>query len=113
MLPEWLWIIIVGVVLLGLMKIIFTEILTKSQHSTTCKESQKEIVKVVFTEALTKSQHEAICKDAQKEVKDMLIENREILVEHVKLLKEHLDLKLEKDILAELKKLNGKKDKVG
>jgi uncharacterized membrane protein (DUF106 family) len=101
--PEWLWPIIIGGVILGLVSLIYG---IQSQRVTDI-EKWKE-TRPMADEILTKSSHAAICKDNMKEIKDVLIDNREILIKHVELLKEHLDLKLERDILSELRKLNNK-----
>lgn len=102
--PEWLWVILVGVVSLGLVKLVYG---IKNQEVSELKKWKETYP--TKEEILTRTIHTGICKDNMKEIKDILIDNRDILIKHVESLKEHLDLKLERDILLELQKLNGKK----
>lgn len=60
-------------------------------------------------EVLTRSIHAEICKDTLKDVKNLIIDNNKILVKEVESLKQYLDLKIERDILVELRKLNNQK----
>jgi len=105
--PEWLWIIIVGGVVLGLLSLIYQ---MKSKREEIIDKWKEKMP--MSDEILTKSSHAEICKENTREntreIKDMIIDSRKILVKQVELLKEHLDLKLERDILVELRKLNGK-----
>lgn len=101
--PEWLWVILIGGVILGLVSLIYG---FQSQRLTNV-EKWKE-TRPMAEEILTKSIHSTICKENMKDIKDLLTDNRDILIKHVQDLKEHLDLKLERDILFELRKLNGK-----
>lgn len=81
--PEWLWVIIIGGVVIGLVTVIYSEILTESKHSKICKENTKPI-------------------------KDLILENRVIVKEQINGLREHLDLKIENTILTELRKINNR-----
>jgi preprotein translocase subunit YajC len=101
--PEWLWPILIGVVIIGLIAFIYNNQDKRVDNIEKWKETRP-----MADEILTKSIHADICKGNMQEIKDVLIDNREILVKHVELLKEHLDLKLERDILSELRKLNNK-----
>ena len=101
--PEWLWVILVGGVIIGLVSLIYG-----IQDNRVGKLEKWKETRPMAEEILTKSNHAQLCKENMKEIKDVLIDNREILIKHVELLKEHLDLKLERDILSELRKLNGK-----
>ena len=101
--PEWLWIIVVGGVIIGLVSLIY-----KIQDNRLLNiEKWKE--KIPMTdELLTKSSHADICKDNMKEVKDLIVDNREILIDQIESIKRYFDLKIERDILVELRKMNGK-----
>lgn len=100
--PEWLWIIIIGGVVIGMVSLIY-----KIQDNRIFRiEGWKE--KIPMTEEiLTKSFHANLCKDNMKEVKDLMVDNREILMDQIESIKRYFDLKIEKEILAELRKMNG------
>lgn len=101
--PEWIWIIIVSGVIIGLVSLIY-----KIQDNRLFSiESWKE--KIPMTEEiLTKSTHADICKGNMKEVKDFIIDNRKVLIDQIESIKEYFDMKIERDILVELRKINGK-----
>jgi len=101
--PEWLWIIIVGIIVIGLVSLIYS-IQDRRIFSI---ENWKE--KLPMTEEmLTKSYHADLCKDNMREVKDLIIDNRETLIAQIESLKKYFDVKIERDILVELRRMNGK-----
>lgn len=78
--PEWLLSLSVGGVIMGLLGILYKNMLTKSEHADVCK-------------ANTKAVKEEISSTIKEELKDM---------------KEYFDVKIERDILRELRRLNGR-----
>ena len=102
--PEWLWVILIGGVILGLVSLIYGY---QSQRLTKVEEWKE--TRPMTEEILTKSSHSIICKDNLKDLKNILMENREALINQIESVKEYLDVKIERDILVEIRKLNGKK----
>jgi len=77
--PEWLWPILVGGVVMGLIGIVYRGVLTKHEHAEMCGKNTKDI-----TDKLTKA--------IRDELKDMKV---------------YFDLKIENVILKEIRKKNG------
>lgn len=70
--PEWLWIIIVGVVVLGLVVLIYN-----IQDGRIVKiENWKEKLPML-EEILTKSVHAVLCKENTKEIKELVLESEQ------------------------------------
>ena len=94
--PEWLWVILVGGVILGLVTLIYGV-----QDRRVAKiEEWKEKVPMA-EEILIKSSHAVIC--------DTKVEKFEKSVsKQIDDIKAYFDMKIERDILMELRKLNGK-----
>ena len=97
--PEWLWIIIVGVVVLGLISLVYTLISKNYDRRLNDLEKWKE-KRPMSEELLTKSIHAEIC--------DTKIDKLEKSIsKQIDDIKEYFDVKIERDILVELRKLNG------
>lgn len=101
--PEWLWVIIVGSVSLGLLKLIYGIQSQEVDKLKIWKESYP-----MKEEVLTKSSHASICRENLEDVKNLIIENKEAVKDQIESIKEYFDLKIERDILVELRRLNGK-----
>lgn len=78
--PEWLWMIIVGGVIMGLLAIVYGGVLTKNEHAEICNKN-------------TVVMQESIKNTIKDELKDI---------------KEYFDLKIENVVLKEIRKINGK-----
>jgi uncharacterized membrane protein (DUF106 family) len=79
--PEWLISILVGGVIMGLIGVIYKNVLTKSEHAEVCKKNTMVI-------------QENIKNTIKDELKDI---------------KEYFDLKIENVVLKEIRKINGNK----
>ncbi len=101
--PEWLWIILVGGVVLGLLKLIYS---IKNKRDETIDRWKEKMP--MPEEILTKSSHADICKENTKPIKDLILENREIVKDQLNGFREYFDLKIENTILTELRKINNK-----
>lgn len=101
--PEWLWVILIGGVILGLVTLIYG-----IQDQRVAKLERWKEIYPMKEEVLTKSTHNEICKENLKDVKTFIIENKETVAKQIESIKEYFDMKIERDILVELRKLNGK-----
>jgi len=95
--PEWLWPILIGGVILGLVTLIYGIQDKRVSDIEKWKETRPKL-----EEILTKSIHATVC-DAKVEKLEKSISRQ------VDEIKEYFDMKIERDILVELRKLNGKK----
>lgn len=79
--PEWVWGIL-GVIIMGLIGLIYKNMLTKPEHNEICNKNTKKLV-----------------DDFGKVVKDEIED-----------VKEYFDLKIENVVMKELRKINGRSD---
>ena len=76
--PEWLLTLLIGGIIVGLIGVIYQGVLTKSEHAEVCKNNTRII---------------------QNDIKTTIKEEMEEI-------KKYFDLKLENEILKEIKKIN-------
>ncbi len=83
--PEWLWILIIGGCIMGLVGVIYNSLVGRMGKLECWKEKNPHI-----NEILTRSDHFELCRNNTKELKDFI--------------KEELN-----DVKIEIRKYNGKK----
>ena len=77
--PEWIWSIVIGGMVMGLIGVIYRGVLTKNEHG-------------------------ELCKGAKKEVFD---DFKITLKEEIQGMKDYFDIKIENVVLKEIRKING------
>ena len=82
MIPEWVWTLLVGGVLMGLIEVVYRQMLTKSEHAELCKKNSDEV-------------RDVIKSTVREEMNDI---------------REYFDLKIENVVLKEIRKMNSRKE---
>ena len=82
MMPEWVWTLLVGGVLIGLIGVVYRQMLTKSEHAELCRRNSHEV-------------RDAIKSTVREEMNDI---------------REYFDLKIENVVLKEIRKMNSRKE---
>ena len=82
MMPEWVWTLLVGGVLVGLIGVVYRQMLTKSEHAELCRKNSDEV-------------RDAIKSTVREEMNDI---------------REYFDLKIENVVLKEIRKMNSRKE---
>ena len=82
MIPEWVWTLLVGGVLIGLIGVVYRQMLTKSEHAELCKKNSDEV-------------RDVIKSTVREEMNDI---------------REYFDLKIENVVLKEIRKMNSRKE---
>ena len=80
MMPEWVWTLLVGGVLIGLIGVVYRQMLTKSEHAELCKKNSDEV-------------RDVIKSTVREEMNDI---------------REYFDLKIENVVLKEIRKMNSR-----
>ena len=85
--PEWLLTLLVGGVIVGLIGVIYKQLLTKSDHAEICRETQQSLI-----------------RSRKEDMEQMFRLHRAWLEDRF----ESLNDKIENTVMKELKKLNGR-----
>jgi len=80
MMPEWVWTLLVGGVLIGLIGVVYRQMLTKSEHAELCRRNSDAV-------------RDAIKSTVREEMNDI---------------REYFDLKIENVVLKEIRKMNSR-----
>ena len=100
--PEWLLTFLIGTVILGLVGIIWNQVMKRINKIEDWKERSP-----MADEVLTKSVHAEICKENTKDLRELIHQNGIAISKQIQDMKDYFDVKIERDILSELRKLNG------